>query len=130
MSDYDLCPWYDCDPVDVWSESVHTAAKAYSCDECTGPIHKGERYQRISSLSEGYWTVHRSCHLCLDGPVAYFERNCGAASGRVIGASGWMLAHFETVFREYAFTTPGAKMRVGRMIVGLRRRGCTPVEWY
>lgn len=120
MSDYDLCPYVE-DPADVFTTSMRTARRAWCCIECNATIKPGERHERCSMLYRGEgWSSFQTCQACLDGPVAFFVKNCGV--GREIGG---LQMHFEEVFREYVFQHPGVKFRVGRMLVEMRRRGAS-----
>jgi hypothetical protein len=119
VSDYDMCA---CD-YDDWEEypivknKVVTARKEYRCEECRGVIARGDQYKRFDQLCAGYgWETFRVCQPCIDGPVAFIEKNCGCVP--------WLgvLEHLEEVFAVYQFKHPGVKFRVGRMIVAMRRR--------
>jgi hypothetical protein len=49
---------------DVWNEDHIVARKAHVCGECDRVIDKGERYTRISYLSEGSWGGSTLCQHC------------------------------------------------------------------
>lgn len=110
------CDCYDVS--DVWSETIHTSRKDRWCANCSGPISAGDRYQRVASLFEGHWTTYSECMPCVEGPVAYVEKHCGCRSI----AGFWLYEHLREVFYEHDFDTLSARMRVGRMLVGMRRR--------
>lgn len=120
MSDYDMCACYDDDETEFYRATEHRARKPYRCDECGGSISAGDRYEKAVGGGRdcGLWT-YRTCGPCVDGPLAFVKKNCGCwAHG-----GDWLYYHLHDVFSEYSFTKPGVKFRVGRMLVGMRRRG-------
>lgn len=115
MSGFCACD-YDSDPVDISRWEERRARKPYRCDECTGPISPGDRHSVNVVLYDGGWSTYRICAPCMDGPVAFVEKNCGCVPW------GGLSEHLVEVFRHYEFRHPGVKFCVGRMIVGLGRR--------
>lgn len=61
--------WHqDCDGEEIeydWRtlrQSVHTARKPHTCDNCQGVIQVGEKYEVIAALDEGRFIIRRD-HL-------------------------------------------------------------------
>lgn len=122
MSDYDMCSCdFDSDEDVSFSYlKMRRARKEYVCEECSGAINPGDEYEY------GFWAFHgggttycRTCKPCVDGPFAFVRKNCGCWEH----GGDWLYDHLSVVFREYAFTKPGVRFRVGRMLVEMRQRG-------
>jgi len=58
------------DPIDdypdVWDVTTPKARVEHVCCECGVTIAKGEFYQRIKSLYDGYWMTHITCSPCAE----------------------------------------------------------------
>ena len=61
---------YDCscdyDPPSVYSATTPRAKKEYRCEECSGKIMPGERYENVFGVWEGYASTYRTCERCYD----------------------------------------------------------------
>lgn len=55
---------YDLEPCEVWGESRPRARRRYVCCECGEAIEPGTRYQKVTTLSGGYWDVWKTCSVC------------------------------------------------------------------
>lgn len=113
MSGFCVC---DFDPPVLYRAEVRRARKAWTCEECGGPIQPGDTYEVATGLNDGWWWRYRTCQPCLDGPRGFVEKNCGCFE------HGGIREHLTDVFREYPFEHPGVKFRLGRMLVEMRRR--------
>lgn len=71
----------DADPVEFWNPQTVTARKDHVCDECRGPIAKGEQYRRTSYKWEGKFDMERMCALCLEAATEF--------DFRLVGGSLW-----------------------------------------
>jgi hypothetical protein len=56
-----------------------TARKEYKCGECDDVIKKGDVYEYVKGLWEGYWETHRTCKTCVAIRDDLFH--CGFAYG-------------------------------------------------
>lgn len=56
----------DYDPPEFWSKSMPRAKKSHKCEECSGPIAVGERYEYVAGKWEGYFNHFRTCQRCVD----------------------------------------------------------------
>ena len=50
----------------LYSETYHTARKPHVCCECNSTIDKGDEYQKISGLWDGYFSTYKTCAFCAD----------------------------------------------------------------
>lgn len=106
----------DFDYAEVEGVRERRARKRRRCDECHGPIEPGDTYRYLTwKYGEG-WSDFSCCAACCAGPIAFCLRNCGCV------LYGGVEDHLTDVFREYEFTTPGVRFRLGRMLVEMRRR--------
>lgn len=55
---YDAPSFYEC--------RIVTARKRHQCEECTGTILTGERYEYVSGLWDGYFNYYKTCERCID----------------------------------------------------------------
>jgi hypothetical protein len=46
------------------SEVMRTARRTHKCGECGRDIHRGERYEVASVLSDGSWSTYKTCLGC------------------------------------------------------------------
>lgn len=107
----------DFDPAECYQQKTVTARKQHRCTECDGPINSGESYDRATMLFEGHWLTCRTCQHCL--PMAeWVMRNCGCLG------HGDLWRHLEEdVWSESRHDLPpGVGFKVGRWIIGKRRR--------
>lgn len=86
----------DADPVEFYDERIVTARKAHICDECGGPIAKGERYERKSYRVEGEFCTDHICDACHE--VAGEFEHC------LVGGMLWQ--QFEAEWDEGAHLQP------------------------
>ena len=54
---------YECAP-DVYRKQFRTAAKEHRCCECGDKIPKGQRYEYVTALYDGSWSVFKTCLPC------------------------------------------------------------------
>lgn len=52
-------------PTDIHTETWPKARVRKKCCECSRLLDVGERYQRVSQLYDGAWTVWRTCASCV-----------------------------------------------------------------
>jgi len=65
--DYCNCDWDDdCPPEFAHVDNVQRSRKPHRCDECGGPIFKGEPYERTVGKWEGHMMTLRCCEPCLE----------------------------------------------------------------
>jgi RNase P subunit RPR2 len=61
---------YDCvcdyDPPSFYHQEIRKARKAHKCDECTGMIAPGEKYEHVRGKWEGYVDTFNTCEACVD----------------------------------------------------------------
>jgi len=52
-------------PASVYTEKVIKARKEHVCGECRETIKKGEKYERVKGLWDGYWGTFNTCVPCM-----------------------------------------------------------------
>ena len=61
---------YDCscdyDPPSFYSQFLRTARKAHKCEECSGSILPGEKYEYVAGMWDGYFNDFKTCERCVD----------------------------------------------------------------
>lgn len=117
-----MCMIDDGDPCDVWSRSTPHARKPYRCDECRAPITAGEQYVRINMLYDHAWSTARACRACEEGPCAWLTEQCGGYCCH--GVQEDLEEHWsEGLFAWGVDKDPVERLRLGRLVVEMRRRG-------
>ena len=56
----------DYDPPTFYSRTTPRARKRHACEECDGKIMPGDRYERVSGLWDGNFSVFITCGRCTD----------------------------------------------------------------
>lgn len=61
---------YDCycdyDPAEFYSAVIRTARKQHKCEECSGTIMPGDKYEAVIGKWEGYVSTFKTCSFCVD----------------------------------------------------------------
>lgn len=119
MSDGGWCVCdYDSEPSYCNTVTEPVARKEHRCDECSGPIVVGERYQVWRAVSPEYgWMAYKACRACLDGPAEFCERNCGCVPW------GTLADHLSDVAANYPFEREETRERVRTMVEAMVERG-------
>jgi len=50
----------------VYNKTTPKARKVHRCSECGATIQKGERYENVSGVWDGYADTYKTCERCLD----------------------------------------------------------------
>ncbi len=85
MSDDDMmcCPLEGGDgdwDIPIWNKTIRAARKQHKCIECGDVISPRQKYEYVSTLTEGDWYVYKTCLPC----VAVRDHfDCG--NGSIIG---------------------------------------------
>lgn len=61
----------DCEPVEFHNTTTPVARKEHVCDECSEPIHKGDKYQKTAYKFEGRLGVDRLCGSCAESKAEF-----------------------------------------------------------
>lgn len=61
---------YDCycdyDEPDFYARSVRKARKHHKCEECSGTVAPGEKYEHVAGCWDGYVSTMKTCERCYD----------------------------------------------------------------
>jgi hypothetical protein len=61
---------YDCscdfDAPSFYRKAFRRAAKQHRCEECSGPILRGEKYEYVTGKWDGYVNDFKTCERCHD----------------------------------------------------------------
>lgn len=110
---------YDCfcdyDPATFYSREIRTARKQHQCEECSGKIFPGEKYEYVSGLWEGSFSVFKTCERCVDLRT-WVKNNVPC----LCWAHGNMLDDCKEAVEEAAWRAPAET--VGLQFGFLRRR--------
>jgi hypothetical protein len=100
----------DAEPAEFLTVQRHRARRTHKCSECRREIQIGERYQKISAVWDGEFSVTKTCSHC-ESAAAWLIERCG---GYPIGmAREDLLSHWhEEGVRDFG---------LGRRIVGMKR---------
>jgi hypothetical protein len=109
---------YDYDRPEFFSQTIVDARKLHKCDECLGPIHKSERYQRSTGKWDGRVETYRECGSCMElRQWAKISMPCFCCN--IFGEL------HETVLemvRDVSPKVPGFFFEYGRRMVKIKRR--------
>jgi hypothetical protein len=106
---------YDCycdyDPADFYVKCIRTARKQHRCEECSGLILPGDKYEYVSGKWEGCLSTFKTCEQCVD--LRTWTKNnvpclCWAHGNMVNDCeeavqSAWERAPTETVGLRFGF---------------------------
>jgi len=81
------CSTHDGDRPSICRVEWRKARKPHKCCECGDTITKGQRYEHVSGLWDGYWDRYDTCAIC----VAIRERYC---------PNGWIYGELATQIDE------------------------------
>lgn len=98
-----------------------TARKPHRCDECSGTIESGQKYERIFGVWEGAAGTFKCCHECeaaRDFLTNSFECFCWYLGGVIDAARELIQEKGHLILEE----SPGVLFQVGRLGVAWRRR--------
>ena len=56
----------DYEPATFYRRTTPRARKPYRCEECSGPIAPGERYENVVGMWEGDFSTFATCERCVD----------------------------------------------------------------
>jgi hypothetical protein len=99
----------DYDPPSVYSKQERIARVAHDCSECGRTILKGEPYQYVSGIWDGYASSHSTCSHC-EVVQAWLLENCHGFMHTQIGED------IEGHARDYN------RPDLARLFVGMRRK--------
>jgi hypothetical protein len=105
-----MCAIDDCERSEVWLEDQVRARKPWSCQECWRCIPPGERYTRIKSLYDGFWSTIRRCRHCTVAGE-WMNEVCGGYVTE--GLLEELIDHWWEGYVSVPF---------GRLIVGVKRK--------
>lgn len=111
------CDW-DYDQPSFYRETLIAASrKQYRCDECRGPILKGEQYKQVVGKWEGDLDTFRTCQPCIElKQWAEISVPCFCAS------IGELHERAREMVDDLWPTIPGFLFEWGRRVVKIRRR--------
>ena len=110
-----MCMIDNADLPEFTDTTTPKARVQHRCSECGGAIAIGDKYERATGMWDGRINRFKTCLPCVEGPRAWLEDECGGWLFK--GVREDLVEHFDHHFFE-----PGAKMRLGRLIVGMDRR--------
>jgi hypothetical protein len=58
------CSVYDSESPELYFDKVVKARKEHKCCECREPIKKGDSYEYVKTLYDGYWDTYKTCIPC------------------------------------------------------------------
>jgi len=101
------CDW---DPPRFYCADIRTARKVHSCEECSGQILSGEKYEHVSGCWDNGVDRFKTCERCVD--LRVWVRNN-------VPCLCWMHGNADEGLRE---AVDEAYYRARSEVVGLRRR--------
>lgn len=99
----------DYDPPSVYMKQERIARAEHRCDECGRKILKGEPYQYVSGVWDGYANSHKTCAHC-EVVQQWLMNNCHGFMHTQIGED------IEEHARDYN------RPDLGRLYIGMRRQ--------
>lgn len=100
-----------CDPSQVSTTTMPKARKEYTCRECYRAITPGERYTKITGLSEGDWFTYRQCQHCAQ-PAELLMTHC----------KGYVMESILEDLDEHIHEVLPWSMAAARYAIGMRRQ--------
>lgn len=56
----------DYDPPSFYNSAIRKARKPHKCEECSGSILRGEKYEYVSGKWDGFVSQFKTCERCVD----------------------------------------------------------------
>lgn len=117
-ADYCDCDYSDAEPMEFTSVRHPKARKQHTCEECSGPIFKGETYKRMAGKCDGEFMTFAECSLCGElREWAEISMPCFCA-----WEIGTLHERVQAMVKDVAPKTPGFFMEYGRRMVKIRQR--------
>jgi len=108
------CDWgIECS---VYNKTRPIAKKDHRCSECASDIKKGERYERVFGVWEGYPNTYKTCVNCLvvrDSITAVADCFCWQHEGLFENISEWL---------ESVRLKAGVRFSIYRLLVDHKRQ--------
>jgi hypothetical protein len=64
---------YEYNPT-IRTTDTRRARKTYACCECSSMIQRGDTYEYVAGLWDGYWSTFRTCDRCAKLREKYLSR--------------------------------------------------------
>jgi hypothetical protein len=107
-----MCASDDAEPMECYSNTTRKARKAHRCTECGREICRGEQFELVKGISDGYWAQFKTCAHCISAR-SWLNAWCRTF---VLAAVREELVEHWTYGSEYR------SVWLARAIVGMRRQ--------